>query len=400
MNDRSLEKNKPINMSFPYLNSYFGFGIVLFIQALNLSSIGDFYPSILTIITRLSQLITLEMVIVYLLCTKLTIRRVVILGSMVVFSIIVMFKSGTSNILVLAILLGITVFGVSIKFQDIAKLYFFTLLSVHIVITVLSLIGKLPQSGFASKVYSFQSSYQEIEYFWGYAHPNAFGTMMLILLIAFIFAFPNKKKSTKLILSLLVLALCTRVTAGTAASGALIITLGIILEPIIIRFSRAVYRISIGTMILIPIFSIWVGINSTTKIALLINRYVQSRPMIWNYYLTQFPIDFFASRLKIDLSIAGGGVIGNGVLDGSYIYVLLHWGIVALLLMLFSWFMFLKSYKQAGKMGPMLLVLGVMTVVIAFPESHMVFYYENILCLGIGLLQLNKEELAEVMTFV
>lgn len=399
MNNTVYGRKQSLHVSFSYKNSCLGLSIILFLETISLSSVGNFFPAILFIINIASHLITLEMIIVYLLCTKLTMRRLIILMSMTFFSVIIMFKSGGSNPLILAIFIGITTFGVSINFQKISRIYFYSLLFAHLTIIVLSLFGVLPKSGHSSNVPAFQSSYQEIEYFWGYGHPNEFGTIMLVLLICFIFSFTKIKKSTKILLSLLVFAFCIEITAGTAAVGALIIALGLVFESTLTKFYKFFYKFTIGLICFLPLFSLWMGFNSTTKLALLFNRYVQSRPMVWNYYLNHFPMELFASRFRIDLSIGGGGVIGNGALDGTYIYVLLHWGIVALIIILFSWIIFLKSAQYAGQMSTMLIVLGMMTSIIALPESPMVFFYENILCLGVGLAQLNKEELKQVLTY-
>lgn len=378
-------------------------GIIIFLEIIGMSSLGDFHPEFLILDNRAIEIIIMVMILLYFILAGrrvLAWRRMLSLLLLIVIAACIMRASGRENSLLFGFFIGFACFGVGLTLQEISNAYFWGTLIGFISVILMAILGILPKGGFASKVTSMQSSYLEIEYFWGFKHPNAFGTLLMVLLILSVLAFPYLKQRVFVSLGFSCALICIVVAAGTAAVGAGIVTLGLLCKTLIQRYQK-LFTLFAGILVCsMPVFSVWVSKNPYSSIGIFINTHVSSRTMVWNFYTSRFPIKLIANPLQIDLSLGGSGVLGNGVLDGSYIYVLLHWGILALLLLSLSWLLMLAQNKITGDLGYFIIIIVATSAIVAFPESHVLFFYENILCIGLGTIQLSHSERKHAFTFL
>lgn len=379
------------------------FFLIISCQVLLLSSFSMLYIGWTSLIQKTISVFSVLLIIIFLLFifTKKTIsiRKICFFIVTCILAFVFSRESGIHSALFSGFIFGIVLFGSNIKYKTIFKCYFWSFLLSHLTIILLSVLGYLPLSGFSSKVTMAQSTYQEIQYFLGYMHPNGFGTILTMLYITWVLGFPDVKRYIQISFGVFVCIVNLGISANTAAFGSIFLTSAVVFHKKNLngKLIKIVSYFLKGSLIILPLLCIYIGKNYLSSLSVLVNKFIQSRPAIWNYYLKTFNIGMINKPIDINLSIINPGVVGNGVLDGTYLYILLNYGILVLCILVFSWYLFIKF---SSKSYDVVLFLAVSFIVIfmAFPESHMVFYYENPLVLSVGLAQLTKEELEYVLS--
>lgn len=393
---------QPVRISFPIQSSRILLAILIFIEGVGLSSFSTQYNFSAKLINRSALAIIIALLMVYIIIVgirQLTYRRIGMLTLVVICAIFIWSRSDIKNPIFYGVIVGFACFGSGLRLQQIAESYFWGLVSAQLTIIFLSLVNILPRSGYASKVSSYQSNYREIEFFWGFEHPNAFGTMLMAIFFAMIIAFPGIRNRLKILIGVILFTICVYIAAGTAAVGILIVSVGLVFNQALQKH-MTFYTYVAGMMAcLLPIFSVWVGTHVNSGVSRLISAHVASRPQVWNFYLLRYPIKFISDSFSIDLSLAGTPVLGNGALDGAYIYTLVHWGIFILIVLLASWLVLLYEAYHYSNFSYLVILICATYIIIAFPESPALFFYENFCCLGLGLLQLSREEKINALSF-
>lgn len=400
MNIKNIEK-KGVKINNFSLNSFetialVSYFIIISSRIMLFSSISGIMPSFSTILKYVSTLFTAVIVIIYLIDFPKTLRQ---LGCIIIgfsFAIVEIVINGVQNNFSMAIFLGLSLFGIHLTFRKIAYTQAIGMIFGSVIVIILSLLDLLPKSGYASKVYSFQSSYQETVYFLGFNHPNAFGTVLTMGLILFCLG-KQVSRRTFIIITIICTCMDFMVGANTAMIATMIILIGLILTPWRDKLYKYGYFFTFFLLISLPIFSIWLGLNSGTRIGQWFSNLIPARPPIWNYYLDLNPLKLIATPPQLDLSIGGVTVVGNGVLDGSFIYALVYWGELALVLMIVAWKIWIPHIYNPTIAQWMLLMSIFAVTVMAFPESHMISYYENIFSLGMGLIQFKISKRSELI---
>lgn len=388
--NKNIKKNSLSlnNLESVALFSYF---IVVSSRIMLFSSISSFMPHFSSILKYLAMFFAMFIVIVYIIDFPKTLRQLICIITGFTLSFIVMYTNGLQNNFSMAIFLGLSLFGIHLTLRKVAYIQAIGMLFGSIIVIVFSLVGLLPKSGFASKVYLFQSSYQETVYFLGFNHPNAFGTIITMGLILFCLGNDSSRKSFMIITGICAV-MDFKVGANTAMMAALLIFMGLILTPWRDRLYRYGYFLITFLLVGLPLLSIWLGINAGTQIGQWVSNRVSARPPIWGYYLSLNPMKLIAIPPQLDLSIGGVSVVGNGVLDGSYIYALVYWGILALILIIIAWKLWIPYIQHPSTFQWILLLFIFAVTVMSFPESHMISYYENTFILGIGLIQFSSSK--------
>lgn len=379
------------------------FFLIVSCQVLLLSSFSTVHMGWASLLQKAISISSILLVIIYLLFLLIrrviSIRKICFLVVTCILASLFFRGSGSHNPLLSGFIFGIVLFGSNIKYRTIFKCYFWSFLLAHLTIILLSVLGYLPLSGFSSKVTMAQSSYQEIQYFLGYMHPNGFGTILTMLYITWVLGFPDVKRYIQISLGVFVCIINLAISANTAAIGSIILSITVIFQKNNLngKFIKFVSYFLKGALITMPFLCIYIGKNYLSPLSVIVNKFIQSRPAIWNYYLKTFNIGMISKPIDINLSIINPGVVGNGVLDGTYLYILLNYGMLALCILVFSWYLFI-SYSPKSYNAVLFLAISFIVIFMAFPESHMAFYYENPLILSVGLAQLTKEELKYVLS--
>lgn len=370
--------------------SLFSYFMVVISRILLFSSISGYMPTLSSILKYSAIFFIVVINIIYLVGYPKTWRQFFFIVMGYTLALIEMYTNGLQNNFSMAIILGISLIGINCTFRRLALIQGLGMLTGSLIIVLLSFWGALPQTGFASRVYSFQSSYQETVYYYGFNHPNAFGTVITMGIILLSLGKGISKKTFAILLAGCV-ALDFVAGADTAMMAAFFMLLGVILTPFREKLYRVGYFVTNFLLLFLPLLSIWLGINANTSIGQWVSRIIAARPPIWNYYLTLNPIKLIATPPQLDFSV-GNNVAGNGVLDGSYIYALVYWGILALIVILLSWKAWIPFEKHPTSFQWMILLFVFAVTVMSFPESHMLSYYENVLILGFGLFQFNSNK--------
>lgn len=395
MNIKNIEK-KGVKINNLSLNSFetialVSYFIIISSRIMLFSSISGIMPSFSTILKYVSMLFTAVIVIIYLIDFPKTLRQ---LGCIIIgfsFAIVEIVINGVQNNFSMALILGLSLFGINCTLKKIAYTQGVGMLIGSCIPILLSLVHVLPKSGFASRVSLAQSTYQETEYFLGFNHPNSFGVTLTMGILLFCLG-KSVSKSKMLIILVGCIFMDYFIGADTVMVAAIIILLGLILTPL--RSKLYLYGCWVTRLlfVILPLLCIWLGINSGTAIGQKVSNIIASRPPIWNYYLLLNPIKLIANPPKLDLSIAGTGVIGNGALDGAYIYTLVYWGVLALILLIAGWLVWIPFKKNPSEFQWLLLLFIFVVTVMNFSESHMLSYYENTFVLGVGLLQYSSSK--------
>lgn len=391
INDSIIKK---LNAQFLNPSEYivlFSYFMLIVSKVMLFTSIVAFMP-VLTIILKYMALFSVILITcVYLINFNKTWRQVICLFLGFSFALFEMYKTGLQNNFSMALILGLSLFGVNCTLKKLTYVQGVGMLIGSGIPILLSLVHLLPLSGFASRVSLAQSTYQETEYFFGFNHPNSFGVTLTMGILLFCLG-KSVSKSRMVIILIGCILMDYFIGADTVMVASVIILLGLILTPL--RSKLYLYGCWVTRLLLVilPLICIWLGINSGTAIGQKISNIIASRPPIWNYYLTLNPIKLIATPPKLDLSIASKGVIGNGALDGAYIYTLVYWGVLALILFTVGWLIWIPFKKNPSEFQWLLLLFIFVVTVMNFSESHMLSYYENTFVLGMGLLQFGSSK--------
>lgn len=391
INDSRIKK---FNAQFLNTSEYivlFSYFTLIVSRVMLFTSIVEFMP-VLTVTLKYVAFCSFSLIAcVYLINPNKTWRQIVCLCLGFGFAFFEMYKTGLQNNFSMALILGLSLFGINCTLKKIAYTQGVGMLIGSCIPILLSLVHVLPKSGFASRVSLAQSTYQETEYFLGFNHPNSFGVTLTMGILLFCLG-KSVSKSKMLIILVGCIFMDYFIGADTVMVAAIIILLGLILTPL--RSKLYLYGCWVTRLlfVILPLLCIWLGINSGTAIGQKVSNIIASRPPIWNYYLLLNPIKLIANPPKLDLSIAGTGVIGNGALDGAYIYTLVYWGVLALILLIAGWLVWIPFKKNPSEFQWLLLLFILVVTVMNFSESHMLSYYENTFVLGVGLLQYSSSK--------
>lgn len=378
------DKNRTIKVSTLVLILY---ASLVFIRVVLFSSFSSIYSSIGHILHYFTYVPLLLILLLYVFCFKKSKRQLIIAG---VFTFII-FLGGLRGDLFsdfnIMLFLSLALLGSGLVLQQIALAQSISMLLALGGISVLSLLGFLPKSGASSKLYSFQTAYNEILYFFGFNHPNVYGNILTMAIIALFFGLGCRYHKEFTILMFLVFLTDLKIGSNTAGVGAFIFFVGLALSSSTHYFSQIIDFSTKVLIITLPIFAFWIGYHSYNNLSQWLNNRIASRPSIWSYYLNSFGIHLFAKPPVFDLSVGASGVTGNGALDGLYVYSVIYWGLVPLIIICLSFWVLATLNIDKGRLKWFTTFLALSITVMAFPESHMGFFFENIFILSIGLLQ-------------
>lgn len=386
-----MEENNNNFQKFIMQNNYTAFiffYLIILIQTLLFTSFNTFFPQISKILSK-TETILILFYVVYALVIRITIRKIIYTIITLLIIVVMLSHSGTFSSFIKLLLLAIAVPATIPSSRNITKVFGWAMCTTMLISISLSLVGILPQSGTTSR--SIVSSYQETVYFLGFNHPNAFGTFLTVLFAILSFLFYQNYKWKIIIIAPFFWIINVMIGAGTAAIG-IVLLLIILLFPINLN---KIYKILYLLPSSLTLFALWLAYNNMSSIGMILNEKVASRPNVWNAYITQFPIGFVNTPPEINTS-GYFGILGNGVLDGSYIYILIFWGILAWVVYNIIFISLIKfSFDTNNKI---LFGIALLTIITAFPESHMIMFDENAFLLFVGFYQYPINERKECLS--
>lgn len=366
--------------------------LIILFQTILFTSFSSVYLQTSTLLAKIETLLILAFAI-YACAIRITIRKIVYIIITLLILCAIAFVSGTSSNFVRLLLLTIAVPGTIPSARKIVSIFGSAMFSTLCITVLLSLFGFLPISGTSSKI--LFSGYQETVYFFGFTHPNIFGTFLTSIFMVLCFLYIEHHKFIIMFIAAAVFCLDWVIGAGTAASGVLLIVLMVLVHRNNYMKSNRLLYIAYFLPLLLTGFSIWLAYNNYSNLGIWINEKISSRPNIWNAYLMQFPIKFINQSPQINLDGASV-ILGNGALDGGYIYSIVYWGLLA-------WFIYYLMFVSVIKLSLetknyILYVIALLTIIMAFPETHMIMFFENIFLLFIGYYQYSSVERKECLT--
>lgn len=366
-----LETKKGDVLSFVFLYC------IIMIQTLLITSFGKFFPQMTILLSKLVNI----MIVVYFIYgffIRLTIRKLIYFSVVSLVTLSFFWQQKGFSAFIQLLLLSAAVPSTILSSHKIVNIFGLAMGSTTGVTIVLSLMGYLPISGTASQ--SMFSSYQEIVYFLGFTHPNTLGTFITMIFATIAYSFYKKYKWGTLLLSVILFFLNIGIGADTAAVGIVILETIIMLPNKLNKFYKILYLLPS----ILTLFAVWLSVNNTSLLGEFFNNKVSSRPNIWNAYIFQYPIRFINLSPHVDTS-SSLGILGNGALDGSYIYILIFLGTLSWIIYNFIFIILIKFGVELKDKA--LLGVALLTIITAFPESHMIMFYENIFLLFIGFFQ-------------
>lgn len=269
-----------------------------------------------------------------------------------------------------------------ITFEKLVKIHLHAMASATLLVVVMSFLNFLPKSG-AEETVLF-SGYQNTVYAFGFIHPNFLG--MLIILMGIEFTFLNKESFSSLvvIVNIMALTLAFMLGAHTSFFGGLIVFSGYLLS---LRSSRLSFlkKVIAPVPIIMVGFAYWITTQGGSAIYQIVNKYVSSRPDLWSYYVSNFHIKYLGSNVVLNLNSGPTATFGNGILDGSYVYLSLYFGWFALILFIVSLYAILKVGKQVGYNIYMFIFLSFSLM--AFSENESSLFTINVFLIIIGYYQ-------------
>ncbi len=363
-------------------NDYIAFVLcylVILIQSFLFTSFGTFFPHNAILLSKLVNLLIICYVI-YGIIIQITARKLIYIAVILLIVLLTFWKLRIFSPYIKLLLLSIAVPSTIPSGRKIVKIFALALITTMVTTIVLSLLGYLPQSGATSK--SIFSNYQETVYFFGFSHPNAFGTFLSMIFASSMFLFFKRHKWIMIMIATVFFVTNITIGAGTAAVSVLLVFI-ISIMPV------KSYKFAYLLPPFLATFALWLSYYNNSAFGMIINEKIASRPNVWNAYTSQYPTKLISDPIQVNTD-GYSGILGNGVLDGSYIYVLIFWGIVALIFYIIIFIVLIKfSIDTKNKV---LFAISVMIIVSAFPESHMIMFYENIFLLFVGFYQYPMDE--------
>ncbi|OIL70897.1 hypothetical protein ATX31_09300 [Oenococcus oeni] len=365
----------------------FVFAFINFLSLISFSSLSIAHPSIGIEVSRLFKITIIIFAISSFFLPKTP--KQLIYWTVGIFFIIIDYRTN-DNLTFFSelLLLGLSVGSLRINFKKVLRLYLFSTLLGTCLIIFLSIINYLPIDGQQSSV--LFSNYQNIVFCFGFVHPNAFGTALFSATISFLFLYSKKYKKLSIFFILMVVFFDFLIGAQTAAVGVAIFGIGICLNYTKTQNKvNKIFKILYVLPIILTIFSLFLAKYPNTSIYDWLNEHIASRPSLWNYYITNYPPHIFDNSIDIDLSSVNH-VYGNGVLDGSYIYYLLHFGYVGLIILLLT--MFAINQKTFLTKNNLYGWSFVTICCVAFPETNFTLFFFNPFLLIFFFNQLGSEQ--------
>lgn len=369
------------------------FFVIIFIQTLLFTSFGRFFPSVAQILAKAETWLVFFFMI-YALFIKATWRKTIFALIILAIAVYSQMVSGTSTPFTKLLMLLIAVPRTIPSIRTIVKTFGLAMATTFILTIILSLLGYLPISGETSRVPL--AKYQEVVYFLGFTHPNIFGTFLTTMFMVLYFLY--FKRNPKLVVSVAVILLLIDkiITAGTALVGIVLILILIFIHSMEKKqvwkgkFGKIIYSLPVA----LTLFSFWLAYNNKSPLGTFINKNIASRPDIWNAYLTHYPIKMFNTAPKIQLD-GINTILGNGALDGGYIYVLIYWGIVAWIFYIIMFSSLIKMSIESNNFQ--LYSIAFVIILMSFPESHMIMFFENVFLILFGFYQYPKNERIQLL---
>ncbi|GEB41023.1 hypothetical protein [Leuconostoc lactis] len=330
----------------------------------------------------------------YALFVKITYRKLIfalIILSIAMYSQVI---SGTSTPFIKLLMLIVAVPRTIPSVRAIIKTFGIAMSTTLILTIFLSIVGYLPISGETSRV--LFSNYQETVYFFGFTHPNIFGTFLTTIFMILYFLY--FKRTPKLVISVAIIFLIIDkvIAAGTASVGIAMILVLTFIHSVgkkqiwLGRFGKLGYFLPL----ILTAFSFWLADNNTSQLGMFINEKIASRPNIWHAYLTQYPIKVFNTIPDIQLD-GINTILGNGALDGGYIYVLINFGIIAWIVYTIIFDCLIKIGIQSNNFQ--LYSIALVIILMSFPESHMIMFFENVFLILFGFYQYPKSQRIQLL---
>ncbi|KAA8368006.1 hypothetical protein [Leuconostoc carnosum] len=362
--------------------SFFLFYVIILIQTILFTSFGRVFPSAAMMLGKLEMLMIL-LYVTYSLFIRVTIRKIVYVVVVMTIIVISAHYSGNSSSFIKLLLLTVAVPVTIPSAKKIVTVFGLAMSTTMVLTIILSLIGYLPRSGTATKV--LFSNYQETVFFLGFNHPNAFGTFLTTIFMILSFLFYQKHKLKIIISGPVFLIINLLIGADTAAAG---IFLLLIIYIVPLKLTK-IYKLTYALPTILTCLSLWLAYNNTSNLGMIVNEKISSRPDVWHTYVIQYPINLFNHLPTVNTN-GYFSILGNGVLDGSYIYILIYWGIV-------SWLVYNFIFITIAKFGidnknVALYGIALLTMFTAFPESHMIMFYENVFLIFVGFYQYSRDE--------
>ncbi|MHA5128619.1 hypothetical protein R5R46_01360 [Oenococcus oeni] len=368
----------------------FTFGVIDFLSLFAFSALATVNPSAATAIGKISSLLIIFLFVNSLVLPK-TPRQVIFWLCFGAIAIVDYGLNQRSDFLSQLILIGLSLGSLNIDFNRILKTFMYASILSTLVIVCLSIIGILPIDGEQSSV--LFSSYQNIVFCFGFIHPNTFGTILFSIAISFICLYSDTRPKWSWVVAMASILFDFLIGAQTAAVGVIIILIGLFCQgKKTSNIAFTLYHIAYIIPVLLFIFSIVIAQSQGSLLYNWFNQYIASRPSVWNYYLSNYQPKLIGNVVNIDLSVISN-VYGNGVLDGSYIYYLLHFGYIGLIILI--WAMISINKKGFTYKNSIYHWIFIAVCLTSFPESNFTIFFFNPFLYLIFLNQLSQEKITQ-----
>lgn len=239
--------------------------------------------------------------------------------------------------------------------EEVLKVYFVSVLTAFSIVAMLSLAKVFPLTT-ADGILVF-----------GFRNQNTAGFYIALVFIIYLTLRWQLRNTVTIILGLVLsFFLIKALNDFTAASIILVDILFYVLD----KSFHAIYKwtlvrwLIVASPILLTAITFWIGFNYTRySILSTLNVIFTSRPMIWNYYLTQYPLSFFGTNIgEVTFN-----TIGNGAFDGAYAYYALVHGMFVFCIIII---ILTKSLITVSKSNNVKMISLMMTLIVAaFSEN-------------------------------
>ncbi|MDA9471854.1 hypothetical protein [Enterococcus sp. 5H] len=236
----------------------------------------------------------------------------------------------------------------------------------------------------------------------GFTHPNVLGTLLFSMTMAYFYLRRNKLSFVEIFSSYLFVYLISEITGSRTSAVCLFISITVLLVIKIsknFKISRKIFMIYAFSFPVATFISYYLGIlyGKQNTLILALDRLFSRRLYFINWFLNLYPIKPFGQKLLFVNSkeVALNQFVKAEILDNSYISIILRFGLVLFIVIVFANMLLSKILKEKNMLYEC--VFLILFIIFGFFETYYIYFQYNftILLFFLIIQKINKKSLVE-----
>lgn len=236
----------------------------------------------------------------------------------------------------------------------------------------------------------------------GFTHPNVLGTLLFSMIMAYFYLRKNKLCFVEILFSYLFVYLISAITGSRTSAACLFISITVLLVIKIGKNFKISHKIFIIYGCLFPIvtfISYYLGVlyGKQNALILVLDKLFSRRLYFNHWFLNLYSMKPFGQRMVFVNSkeAALNQFMKAEILDNSYISIILRFGLVLFIVIVFANLILSKIFKEKNMLYDC--VFLILFIIFGFFETYYIYFQYNftILLFFLIIQKINKKSLIE-----